>query len=404
MISGLEVVGGFTVAMVALGALESFVHRRNLRSIDIRIHVAGTRGKSSVTRLIAAGLNGGGIKALGKTTGTMPRTIFPDGHEVPVFRPIGANIVEQRRIISLAKELHVKAAVVECMALQPILHWVSERMLIRATHGVITNARADHLDVMGPEPEDVALALAGMIPVNGVLYTAEVKHLSILEECAKDRGTKVIAVTPRDVETVTDAEMSGFAYVEHKENVALVLRILADIGIDRETAIRGMWQTKPDPGALTEYKLSFFGREIIFANGFAANDPDSSERIWHQIVARYPYVDKIIAVFNLRGDRPSRTIQLAHDVDFWHAADSVVLLGSGGYLFSRFANRLGIDPLKLIQVEDARVEEAFETIVEACSQKTLVIGLGNIGGIGMELVRFFRNRAVPDGGQQRKEA
>jgi hypothetical protein len=34
--------------------------------------------------------------------------------------------------------------------------------------------------------------------------------------------------------------------------------------------------------------------------------------------------------------------------------------------------------------------------VGACGRNSLVMGVGNIGGIGLELVRHFRNRARPD--------
>ncbi len=73
--------------LTSLGYLESWAHRRALNRIPIRIHVNGTRGKSSVTRLIAAGLRAGGIRTCAKTTGTLPRMIMPDGTEYPVFRP-----------------------------------------------------------------------------------------------------------------------------------------------------------------------------------------------------------------------------------------------------------------------------------------------------------------------------
>ena len=53
------------------------------------------------------------------------------------------------------------------MALQPELQALSEFKLLRATHAVITNARPDHLDVMGPTATDVARALCGMIPPGG---------------------------------------------------------------------------------------------------------------------------------------------------------------------------------------------------------------------------------------------
>ncbi len=62
----------------------------------------GTRGKSSVTRLIAAGLRAGGKKVLAKTTGSAPRLIFEDGSEIPIIRYFGANIKEQLKIIKYA--------------------------------------------------------------------------------------------------------------------------------------------------------------------------------------------------------------------------------------------------------------------------------------------------------------
>ncbi len=67
--------------------MESLGHRRRLAQIATRIHVNGTRGKSSVARLIAAGMRAGNIRTCCKTTGTLPRMILPDGTEYPVFRP-----------------------------------------------------------------------------------------------------------------------------------------------------------------------------------------------------------------------------------------------------------------------------------------------------------------------------
>ena len=124
----------------------------------------GTRGKSSVTRLIAGGLRAGGIRTCAKTTGTEASMILPDGSEYAVYRPASPNIIEQVRIVATAASLDARVLVIECMALQPLLQALSESRLIRATHAVITNSWADHLDVMGPEESDVARALAGIVP------------------------------------------------------------------------------------------------------------------------------------------------------------------------------------------------------------------------------------------------
>ena len=61
--------------LILMGSLEIYFHRKALENIPVRIHVNGTRGKSSVTRLIAAGLRESGFNTYAKTTGTTPRII-----------------------------------------------------------------------------------------------------------------------------------------------------------------------------------------------------------------------------------------------------------------------------------------------------------------------------------------
>ena len=67
--------GTLLLVLIGLGLVESHFHRLSLAQLPIRIHVNGSRGKSSVTRLIAAGLRAGGLKTLAKTTGTAPLII-----------------------------------------------------------------------------------------------------------------------------------------------------------------------------------------------------------------------------------------------------------------------------------------------------------------------------------------
>jgi poly-gamma-glutamate synthase PgsB/CapB len=279
------------------------------------------------------------------------------------------------------------------MALLPYLQWLTESKMVRATHGVITNAREDHLDVMGPTERDVARALAGMIPIRGKLFTAERDHLDLFAAAAADRGTQLIAVTEEDVARIKPLDLAGFAYLEHAENVALALRVCKDLGIRRTTALRGMWAAAPDPGAMTAHEMDFFGRRINFVNGFAANDPQSTERIWRMALERYPDVERRIAIFNCRSDRPDRSRQLGGAVAGWPPADAYVLIGTGTYIFARAATKAGINPLKLVFAENRRVEEIFETVVELSGSSSLVMGMANIGGVGLDVVRYLTNRS-----------
>ncbi len=382
------------VVVVLFGFWEAYRLKKNLSKISIRIHVNGTRGKSSVTRLIAGGLREKGIITCAKTTGTLPRIILPDGSEYPVFRPSGARLSEQARIISVAANYDVQALVIECMALQPPLQWLSESKLIKATHGVVTNARADHLDVMGPQENDVALALAGTTPINGKLFTAEKEYLSVFANACRDRKAQLIAVSEREAEAIKDEEMERFSYMEHKENVALALRVCLDLGIDRETALKGMWKSLPDPGATTISHIRFFGRHIYFVNGFSANDPESTERLWNMAIEQFPEVEKRILILNCRLDRPNRSEQFGELCIKWKPADHYILIGTGTYFFARSAISNGLPEAKLFFAENQSDSDLFETIVELSGKSSLVVGIVNIKGQGLSLVRFFRNRSI----------
>ena len=381
--------------LLLLGAVEGLRHRRNLKRIPIRIHVNGTRGKSSVARLIAGGLREGGIVTCAKTTGAEAAMILPDGSEYAIYRPSHPNIIEQLRIVDTAVEAGAQALVVECMALQPLLQSLSERRLVRATHGVITNVRADHLDVMGPSEADVALAFAGAIPVGGTVFTATERHLGILERAAADRGSELVVISPNEVDAVSDDDLRRFSYLEHKANVALALRVCAAFGVDRETALRGMAAAQPDPGALTVHEVEFFGRRLLFANGLAANDPESTGHIWRTVLGLVPDVARRIALFNCRVDRPDRSRQLGEACVDWPQADHYVLMGTGTYLFARAATRRGLDVRKLVIAENQQASEVFETLVERAGDSALIMGMGNVHGGGGELARLFRNRGTP---------
>src|SRR5262245_35400117 len=160
----------FVIVLAALGvcalwlALASFRHRRHLRAVPVRIHVAGTRGKSTTTRMIAAGLRAGGRRVLAKTTGSEPRLILPDGSEQPWPRRGPASVREQARFFAHAAKLGVDAVVVECMAIRPEMVWASETHFVQATTAVITNTRADHFEDLGSASDGVADAVRWAVP------------------------------------------------------------------------------------------------------------------------------------------------------------------------------------------------------------------------------------------------
>jgi poly-gamma-glutamate synthase PgsB/CapB len=376
---------------VGYGVTEYALHRRNLARIPIRVQVNGTRGKSSVTRLIAAGLRAGGLRVAAKVTGTKPRFIIGDNEEHPVRRLGKANILEELRIVRLANRQRADALVIECMALVPQYQETERRMLVRPTHGVITNVRADHLDVMGPTVTDVGRALSNTIPDRGRFFTAERgEQLQTLRRKIP-KGTETVVSDPV---TVTDAEMAGFPYIEHKENVALALAVCASIGVDRDKALAGMKRSLPDSGVMRVLRIADRGKTLEFINTLAANDPDSIGMLWE--MTRDRLSDRIVLV-NCRRDRQDRSRQLAELVARWDCRH-IVATGGQPQAFIRRSLDLGVRRDRMTDLGDERPPaEVYEQVHQLCGERTLVFATGNTVGYGDSLVGYFAGRGAVSG-------
>ncbi|HOI09874.1 MAG TPA: poly-gamma-glutamate synthase PgsB [Myxococcota bacterium] len=389
------VIGVLTLGVASYLVVETLLNRRYLRRIPHRIYVNGTRGKSSVTRLIAAALRAGGLRTIAKTTGSSPRFIFPDGSEVLIRRLGQPNIKEQMKVMRWSRRFDLDAAVVECMALQPYTQWISEHRMVRSTIGVCTNVRADHLDVMGPTVADVEKALAGTVPDRAIFVTAERVQNAVLRQACADRGTRFEVVGEDAVAAVTQAELDGFSYIEHPENVALAVRVAGLLGVDRATAIAGMQRAQPDVGVLRLARLDFHGRRILWINAFAANDPDSYRIIWSRVAERFADVERRIMVVNCRQDRPDRSRQLGEMAAGFGNVDLFLLIGTGTEVFARAAAHAGVDVHRVYTMVGERVEKVFERIVAQSGTSAVVLGVGNIKGDGMMLDEYVGNRALP---------
>ena len=186
------------LTFVAL-VFESWRLKKARQAILHRIHVNGTRGKSSVTRLIYEVLSQS-MPTTAKITGSKPVYIDPNGTENPVIRISSANIREQIKYLIKSKKDQAKAVIFECMALHPNYQNVCEKSIIKSTVGVITNGRPDHLDVMGPTVQDLVRSLSMTIPYEGVLITAENENIDIIRGICKKRNTRLIHVNPEKTE------------------------------------------------------------------------------------------------------------------------------------------------------------------------------------------------------------
>ena len=374
-----------------VGVVEFLLHIRKLNSIDIRIVVNGSRGKSSVTRLIAAGLRAAGVKVFAKTTGTAARMVYPDGNEAPINRRGNPNIIEQRYVVNEAVRVGATAMVIECMSIRPELQKVEVQRLINPTIYVITNVRSDHLEVMGPTIEDAATAMLEAAPKHAIIMTAEDRIFQYMEQTADRLGLKLMQA---DTSLVADSDMLNFPYIEHKENVALALTVLKQLGIDRDLALQGMYNVKPDPGALRVYEIEEDGKHLYFVNAMAANDPDSTRIIWERLAKNYEYR---VVLINCRADRVERSKQLARLCATCLPADYYVVTGYLTKVFIKHAMACNIPRTKLIDMGASSPAEIYTKVTSIAVDGSLIFAIGNIVVLGHEIVSYFVNKAAEDG-------
>ncbi len=378
------------VLFIVLGVLELQRHTRNALSIPVRIHVNGTRGKSSVTRLIAGALREGGIRTVAKTTGSAPRVILEDGREVPIIRPRGANIIEQLKVFAFVARRKPEAIVIECMAVQPEYQWICEHKIVHSTIGVITNARPDHLKEMGPTVENVARSLCNTLPAGKVAFTCEKRLFNLMRTVAADRSTALEQITD---EGISDDDMEGFDHVEHKENVALALRVAAELGIDREAALRGMYHQNPDVGALKMYRLDEGERRITFVNALAANDPESTLAIWETVIHRHPDDAVTVFVLNTRQDRYERSVQLVEMVHRDTRYERLLLIGQSCDRLMGACYKMGLPAEKVLNLGGSDADKVHDVLRQLPWEDLVVLGIGNVHGGGHEVAHYFQERS-----------
>jgi poly-gamma-glutamate synthase PgsB/CapB len=347
-----------------------------------RIHVNGIRGKSSVTRLIAAALRGGGYTTLAKTTGTAARIILDDSTEYSVER-LEPNINEQVALIKRYLWTDREALVLECMAINPVYQTYLENKVIQSHIGVITNVREDHTDQMGETLARIARSLAGTIPHSGHLVTAEKdpKILAIFQKVCVKRGT--ILHQARRETKVFKKDMLGFSHIEFEDNVAISLVVAKLLGIKRADALRAMQRAAPDPGTLSLKTATLNKKVIHFANLFAVNDKESFIVAVRKVEHILGGKKHMAVVLNNRSDRPDRVDQFFNIAcDDLHA-DQLFTLGDyeAHIKFLAFGKNDKPDIHHIghsTKYRNASGAELLRAIAEKVKSDTLVIGAVNV--------------------------
>ena len=373
----------------------------------MRVHVNGIRGKSTVTRYVAAVLREGGIRTVAKTTGSAAMVIHPDGTESPIQRWGAATIVEQLHIVREHVTPDTEALVVECMAVQPQYQQIAQDQIVKGNIGVITNVREDHHEVMGYTLDAIADSLSNTIPYNGLLISAESEPV-LRDRLARNTASRASEFLYADPSWVADEDLEGFEYLAFKENIAIGYAVADRLSISRQVALRGMKKAIPDVGVLVVQRAELEGKELLWAPLFAANDREST-MIGLEILRAYHRPDAIrIGVLNNRYDRPVRAMQFADIAALDLEMDYYLTFGAYEQQVTRRMVELGYRRERILNLGFSRnpgLEEILATVARLLDgRQGLLVGMVNIHTPQAELLMEYFDRLAGGGSGEGRSA
>lgn len=284
--------------------------RRRARRMSIRILVTGTRGKSSVVRLLHSALRQAGYRVWGKTTGTAARTLDVDGHESPTRRLGQVSILETLGSISAATHRDADALVTECMAVNPVLIEQLSADIVRPTIVDVTNAELDHLEEEGSDRRAIMRSLSLAVNGDQTVVTAEQDPMAVwdLQQRCHQAGAALITTS-----SAGSLDREGLPLVPdaYPDNVALALATTRACGIADDVAVAGMRAASREPQTEEVLDGSLAGMPVRYVNLGSINDADNVVPAVRRVMG--PRIDGVprIALLCGRSDRPLRALLFA---------------------------------------------------------------------------------------------
>ena len=365
---------------------ERILINRWINSIPLRISVTGTRGKSSVVRMLSSVLREDGKRVLAKTTGSEAKFILPNGEEREVSRQGVPSIIEQKKLLKKAAAMNVDCIVAEIMSIHAENHYIESCQLLKPHIVIITNVRLDHTDAIGKTKDEISSVISLDIPEKSKVFIPKNEIRSIFLTTIKNKGRELIEIS----EEISSAILEIAPELKTKHflgNLDIVYALGQHFSIREKTILNGIRKAKYDIGQfkILKYRLEKGEKTCYFVNGFSSNDPESTFEVILKIREIIPSAStELIGLLSLRSDRGDRTMQ-------WIAA-----LKNGG---SEYFNRiyvLGVHAkivkrkLKWVDVlKDKSVEKITEAIFSNIRDQSVIFGFGNIGGTGRLLVDYW---------------
>lgn len=361
---------------------ESLIIKKSIYSIGLRVHVNGTRGKSSIVKYIYAGLKAPHVKVMAKITGETPTLLLPDGSSETIKRRGSARVQEQFKIIHKAKRKKVDILILECMSIDPMFQKL-ESTFYKPNIYIISNIRDDHREKMGPTLDDQINSMCSAIPTNSKIIACESSYMNKIEATAKLHKSEFIKAV-----NLSDNERKLIPHSAHITNVEIALTVCLEANIPREKAFNAILKeikTVESP----VYTIPNTEHKQYFLNAFSVNDIQSVEDYLKHWITKLNVSNKIAIVLNTRADRPLRTDLFTDWINSnQENIDTVILTGDhkirANRLLTKSTNNITIKQLKFNSQHNIT-----DYIIEYASNTSLIVGLGNIGGQGFKIINEF---------------
>jgi len=379
---------GCMLAVLALLWIERLAMGRIRSAIPVRIVVVGTRGKTSVTRLIAAGLRAGGLRVLAKTTGSEPRAILPTGDEKPIRRRGMTTPLEQRRILLWGANRKCDAVVIEGMSIRPESLSCELKQIIRPQRVVITNTYEDHT----AETSDPAAVFAEAVPEGATVFLPS----DFPDEERHQLTRKKVSTFVIDGNEALQ-HLEALPTIEWPQNLALALAVCDSVGVSVADALQGMAEVHMDVGQLGAWNVIETGSlaRWMAVSGFAANDPVSTMAVLKHALKRWPAANPmVVGLLNLRRDRGDRTLQwmqaLDHDAS---AFDRMIVCGFVPWTVCRKLERTYGSNMAVVRSSDP--QGIMRAACKLSPEGGTLFGFGNIGGAGVRMLNHWQDTGEP---------
>lgn len=368
--------------------IELYFYSKLVNRIHLRITVSGTRGKTTIVRMLASVCREGGMKVLAKTTGSEARYILPDGNEEKVKRRGVTSVIEQKRLIKKAVQLGVDCVITEIMSINPENHNTETYKLIKPGLTILSNLRADHLDVVENNAAEIsALYLNDVYPGSKVFIPSE-EIDDILRSGIKKAGAELVPVESNTATSMgIRPDLPGSMFMR---NIDLVASLSSNLGIGGDVINDGLSKARMDIGDPVVYLVGKGEKRVYFVNSFAANDPVSAMKLVDEILGLTDIGDvPKYGFLSLRSDRGERSKQW---MDFLTGENTsrfrhIFISGLHAAILTGKINKSSIIRSKNPEIITGKIMSEVEP-------GSIVFGLANIYGRGTQLVDYWKRSGM----------